>query len=388
MKFDFSVWFKGGPNVAHANKSSAIQWDSSSVEPAILRVPTVVLFMLLLWGINIWVFERIRLQYYNVLLIRTASLQFIFYTVGIITTLYIVNMTLMSQIGASIELGIIVFYFIILLSFITPSIPGNEHRNYFLRLLRLVCFPATTVTFPEVLLADALTSLSRVFKDFGVAIISIYSKAFDTAIIDHHDFAMILIAVLASIPYWIRVRQCSIQLDNATDIHGKIPITLNIIKYCTSFPPIWLAAASSLGYTHPSLPMITAVAATVNSLYGFFWDITMDWGLLTVHRGGRISTRTRFLVPYPFHFIAATINLFLRFLWAANQIPYFSQMNPTHLLLVVELAEVFRRGVWNIFRVEWEILVQQDKASIKLRDREEMESDKSLLLPPNNHSLK
>ena len=70
-------------------------------------------------------------------------------------------------------------------------------------------------------------------------------------------------------PYRIRIRQCWIQLDGAADPWMKVPITLNLIKYATAFPPIWLAAAASLGYFHPDLPAITAVMATINSLYSY-----------------------------------------------------------------------------------------------------------------------
>ena len=50
-------------------------WDTVSVEAAMMRVPIVLLFALFLWGINLWVFEKIRLQYYNVLAIRTGDLE-------------------------------------------------------------------------------------------------------------------------------------------------------------------------------------------------------------------------------------------------------------------------------------------------------------------------
>ena len=42
-----------------------------------------------------------------------------------------------------------------------------------------------------------------------------------------------------------------------------------ICRYATAFPPIWLAAAASLGFFHPDLPAITAAAATVNSIYSY-----------------------------------------------------------------------------------------------------------------------
>ena len=75
----------------------------------------------------------------------------------------------------------------------------------------------------------------------------------------------------------LRIRQCNVQLTCAIDLRTKLPITLNIIKYFTSFPPIWLAALGSLGYVHPLLAPLTVVMATINSVYSYMWDIIMDW---------------------------------------------------------------------------------------------------------------
>ena len=173
------------------------------------------------------------------------------------------------------------------------------------------------------------------------------------------------------------MKQCSVQLDGTTDNISKIPIMLNIIKYCTAFPPIWLAAAAGLGYSHPYLAYVTTLAATINSIYSFLWDVIMDWGLMTVYRSGKCLFRSRWLVPSPFHFIACFINLFLRFMWAANRIPVLEKLHPTHLVLLVELAEVSRRAMWNIFRVEWEVIVQHDRASVKSREVLDNEPDTS-----------
>jgi len=183
------------------------------------------------------------------------------------------------------------------------------------------------------------------------------------------------------------VRQCSIQLDGAGDFITKVPIILNIIKYCTAFPPIWLAAAYSLGYSHPKLIWVAPIAAGINSTYGFLWDLIMDWGLITLHRTGRCTCRSRWLLPFPLHLISCLINLLLRFSWASNLIPYFSSLNPTHLVFLIQFAEVFRRAIWNIFRVEWEVIVQQDRAAVKIRD--EIEDDGTgILIAANLLSLK
>eukprot|EP01038_Epipyxis_sp_PR26KG_P014211 gene14211-19068_t len=173
---------------------------------------------------------------------------------------------------------------------------------------------------------------------------------------------MILIALLASLPFWLRVRQCWIQLDSCNDNIAKIPVTLNIIKYISAFPPIWLTLFASLGYVNKDLPTIIAAAATINSLYSFLWDAIMDWGLLTFTRDGRVFRRQRVLLPIPLYVIALIINLILRFSWSINRIPGMNNLHSSVTVLIIEIGEIFRRSMWNIFRIEWEILVQQDRA--------------------------
>lgn len=94
----------------------------------------------------------------------------------------------------------------------------------------------------------------------------------------------------------------------------------------------------------------------------FQWDVIMDWGLLQFSREGRVYGRQRLLYPVPAYAIACVINLIIRFSWAANRIPMLASFHASHLVLMVELAEVARRAMWNIFRIEWEILVQAERA--------------------------
>ena len=50
---------------------------------------------------------------------------------------------------------------------------------------------------------------------------------------------------------------------------NRVPIGLNLLKYCSAFPPIWLAASVGLGYHHDQLLIVTETAATINSLYSY-----------------------------------------------------------------------------------------------------------------------
>lgn len=151
-----------------------------------------------------------------------------------------------------------------------------------------------------------------------------------------HENGMLLIALLASLPFWLRVRQCWVQFDGCSDPVARIPIALNTIKYMTAFPPIWITAAASLGYYHRTLPTIIALAATVNSLYSYLWDIIMDWGLVSISfRDCRMSTRQRMLLPWPSYLFAAVVNLVLRFSWAMNRLPWLRQLDMTVIVLSI-----------------------------------------------------
>lgn len=112
----------------------------------------------------------------------------------------------------------------------------------------------------------------------------------------------------------------------------------------------------------------------------------MDWGMITFWRSGTVTFRKRAMYPWFVYVLALALNLVLRFAWAANRVPSLSRMHPSHLVLLVELGEVFRRFVWNFFRIEWEMLVQQDRLSTRDGDDEEA-SDKKLIKIPKQISI-
>lgn len=113
----------------------------------------------------------------------------------------------------------------------------------------------------------------------------------------------------------------------------------------------------------------------------------MDWGLISFTRTGRVYWRPRLLIPFAFHIIAAVVNFILRFSWAANRIKGLQNMHPSHLILLVELAEVLRRSMWNIFRVEWEIIVRQNAAATAKNGDDGDESDKDIIKTPRHIEL-
>merc|ERR1711988_1191837 len=100
--------------------------------------------------------------------------------------------------------------------------------------------------------------------------------------------------------------------------------------------------------------MMMLVAATVNSSLSYGWDIVMDWGLIS------FNIRPRLFYPIYYHLVAAIINLILRFSWMITMYEAARAMNPGSLVLLIEAVEIIRRFIWNIFRVEWEIINKAD----------------------------
>jgi hypothetical protein len=122
---------------------------------------------------------------------------------GVVIIIYSLIMTICSSaLGWGIEIGMFFFCILILLLHTIPSLPGSEYQSSFYRLLRIVIFPMTTISFPEVLLADALCSLSKVLKDVGTTMITIWAFLRQEDVIVYHDMAMILVALFASLPFW------------------------------------------------------------------------------------------------------------------------------------------------------------------------------------------
>ena len=144
----------------------------------------------------------------------------------------------------------------------------------------------------------------------------------------------------------------------------------------SAFPPIWLAAAATLGFYNRNMPLYIMLTTAVNSTYSFLWDIVMDWGLISFSRDGKCGTRQRYFYPLVTYVLVGLCNLCLRFAWAANKLDFFAGMDAASLVLCLEIVEVFRRSIWNMYRIEWEIIAVEAKG--RSVSKEDLGTDSSL----------
>lgn len=104
--------------------------------------------------------------------------------------------------------------------------------------------------------------------------------------------------------------------------------------------------------------VIWTVAYFSSTLYAWWWDICMDWSLYDAEVGG--LRERRMLGEAWYYYAAAGLDLVLRFFWTYTLVPERDQ--DTFLKVGIALApfaamaEVARRTIWSVFRLENEHL--------------------------------
>ncbi len=177
-------------------------------------------------------------------------------------------------------------------------------------------------------------------------------------------------------PLWWRFCQC---LRQSYDSKNRWPYLGNAAKYFCA------AQVAMFGVFDPQKrgSVIWIIAFVCATLYQLWWDVFMDWELLvwvpnmnsadagtcTGIFNGHFQLRDNRLYKhkslYIFIFVANTI---LRFFWALNVMPSrylspsgalldtFSADFSTFIVPFLACAEIIRRSLWGLLRVELEVL--------------------------------
>uniref|UniRef100_A0A3Q4HEY0 Xenotropic and polytropic retrovirus receptor 1a n=1 Tax=Neolamprologus brichardi TaxID=32507 RepID=A0A3Q4HEY0_NEOBR len=102
------------------------------------------------------------------------------------------------------------------------------------------------------------------------------------------------------------------------------------------------------------------VSSIISSLYTLIWDLRMDWGLFDRGAGENIFLREEIVYPHKAYYYCAIVeDVILRFAWTIQiSLITMTKINSVGDILATMLAplEVFRRFVWNFFRLENEHL--------------------------------
>uniref|UniRef100_A0A8C6SWD8 Xenotropic and polytropic retrovirus receptor 1 n=1 Tax=Neogobius melanostomus TaxID=47308 RepID=A0A8C6SWD8_9GOBI len=247
-----------------------------------------------------------------------------------------------------------------------------KSRFWLLKLLfRVVTAPFHRVGFADFWLADQLNSLGMVLMDLEY-MICFYSFELDWKA-QHglisgaggdvcNTYSYGVRAVIQCLPAWFRFVQC---LRRYRDTKRAFPHLVNAGKYSTTFFVVTFAALYS---THKDdKPQEAQVffylyitCQTISSLYTLIWDLKMDWGLFDRNAGENTFLREEIVYPQKAYYYSAIVeDVLLRFSWTLTiTLSTLTTIYGIKDILTTILApmEVFRRFVWNFFRLENEHL--------------------------------
>ncbi|KAH6691389.1 EXS family-domain-containing protein [Plectosphaerella plurivora] len=148
-------------------------------------------------------------------------------------------------------------------------------------------------------------------------------------------------------PIW-RLLQC---LRRYYDTRNIFPHLINGGKYCMSIMAAVTLSLYRMNGTRSNLGMFIAFA-TVNGVYTSIWDLFMDFSLLQPSARHRYLRDITALKKRWIYYAIMVADPFLRFSWVFYPIFTHDTQHSTVMSFAVSFAEVFRRGIWALLRVE------------------------------------
>ncbi|XP_037269220.1 solute carrier family 53 member 1 isoform X3 [Rhipicephalus microplus] len=243
----------------------------------------------------------------------------------------------------------------------------HQARFWLLRVLgRIFAAPFFYVGFADFWLADQLNSLVPVFID-AQYFVCFYATDFqwmensDATRCMNRPVNLALRPVLACLPAWFRFAQC---LRRYRDTREAFPHLANAAKYATTFFVVLFSTLFNVyrdsylsSSSHPFF-ILWILSAVVSSCFTYTWDVKMDWGLFDSNAGDNRFLREEIVYSSPgYYYFAILTDLALRFGWTLSV--SLTELGVIHSDLMVTILaplEVFRRFVWNFFRLENEHL--------------------------------
>ncbi|XP_060788603.1 xenotropic and polytropic retrovirus receptor 1a [Neoarius graeffei] len=361
--------------------SGAFYFRDKNVWPMVrmYRGGFLLIQFLFLLGINTYGWRQAGVNHVLIFELNprnNLSHQHLFEIAGFLGVLWCVSILLClyaDSTGLPMQASPLILYGLMFLFLINPLKTGYyKSRFWLLKLLfRVFTAPFHRVEFADFWLADQLNSLVIVLMDLEY-LVCFYSVELQWGDVDGllpeysddkkcNNYSYGLRAIIQCLPAWFRFVQC---LRRYRDTKRAFPHLVNAGKYSTTF---FVVAFSALYSTHKDQSDTDAEAflylliifSTISSLYTLIWDLKMDWGLFDRNAGEHTFLREEIVYPQKAYYYCAIVeDVILRFSWTLQ----IALTNITHVssadVVATALAplEVFRRFVWNFFRLENEHL--------------------------------
>lgn len=253
-----------------------------------------------------------------------------------------------------IPLGVVaVFVLVLVFPF---NIFYYSSRKFFLRcLVHLAMAPLYKVVLADFFLGDQLTSqvpMLRNMEFFCCYYLGGFFTKRDANVCLQNRIYIDLGYLVAMLPYYFRLMQCVRRWFE----EGDRAHIANGLKYLSAM----VAVATRMTYVRFGTDfwlLMMVLSSIVATLYGLYWDLVVDWGLLQRNSINPWLRDQLMLQNKAVYFLSMVANIILRLAWllSLNHLQ-FSRGNRHFQDFFVAILEVLRRGMWNFFRLENEHL--------------------------------
>ncbi|ETN44211.1 uncharacterized protein HMPREF1541_10762 [Cyphellophora europaea CBS 101466] len=220
---------------------------------------------------------------------------------------------------------------------------------------RLLCAGLYPVEFRDFYLGDMYTSSSYTMSQVAL-FFCLYSNEWDNPPRCNSNHSRLL-GFFTALPAIFRALQC---LRRFKDSRNWFPHMANFAKYCGNILYYTSLSLYRIDQSYQTRAAFMTFAA-LNAVYCTLWDILMDWSL-----GDWVSSNKflRARLAYKkrrIYYAAMMVNIVLRQQWIVYAIFTEDLQHSSAASFFVGFAEVFRRGMWSLLRVENEHCNNVDK---------------------------
>lgn len=258
-------------------------------------------------------------------------------------------------------LGLIVWV-IMLVVLINPFPIFYHHSRFFLMklFLKVLASPLIGVPFFISWTTDQFVSLVTPFEDFSYTIcyytkIDFANPDFVEEINPCRSPVRTAIFVYGCVTFGYRIVESLRQAYDNRKFIGEHQF-YNSIKYSFSLLTVITAYKWRGGISSYFPAWLTF--AIISTLYSYYWDLKVDWKLLNF-KSKNFLLRDKLTYKPRNYYLIMISNFLLRVAWVATISQNVTDRafgSPELFRLVTGSLEIFRRGIWNLLRIEKEQL--------------------------------
>lgn len=239
--------------------------------------------------------------------------------------------------------------------------PWSRRKHLWHSLGRVFVAPCVPVKFVDTYVADVLSSMVKVVQDALWAVCYFGTGDFTATkgprtLLQSCSGSVVMTRLVTPavclFPVWLRFAQCLKKHHDLGDDSARTKIHLaNAAKYALS-----MLVSLSSALREEAITRLWLFVFCVSSAYSWAWDVGVDWGVPSLYDHKRAR-----LYPHKWwYYCALVLDFGGRFVWLATLIPPSALAKrlelyiPEYLVPMLALAELSRRCLWGLFRLEHE----------------------------------